>query len=53
MRGTTISVVTFGTCAVMGLDGYIVEVEVDIAPGPSAFKIVGARVRHRAIFGAC
>ena len=29
------------TCAVLGLDGYIVEVEVDISPGLPAFTIVG------------
>ena len=29
------------TCAVVGLDGYIVEVEVDISPGLPAFTIVG------------
>lgn len=29
------------TCAVVGLDGAIVEVEVDIAPGLAAFNIVG------------
>ena len=29
------------TCAVVGLDGYIVEVEVDISPGLPAFNIVG------------
>ena len=29
------------TCAVQGLDGYIVEVEVDISPGLPAFNIVG------------
>jgi magnesium chelatase family protein len=29
------------TCAVVGLDGQLVEVEVDIAPGLPAFNIVG------------
>ena len=29
------------TCAVLGLDGYIVEVEIDISPGLPAFNIVG------------
>ena len=29
------------TCAVVGLDGYIVEVEADISPGLPAFTIVG------------
>ncbi len=29
------------TCAVVGLDGAIVEVEVDLAPGLPAFTIVG------------
>jgi magnesium chelatase family protein len=29
------------TCAVVGLDGFIVQVEVDISPGPPAFNIVG------------
>ena len=29
------------TCAVMGLDGFIIEVEVDISPGLPAFNIVG------------
>ena len=29
------------TCAVVGLDGYIVEVEVDISPGLPTFTIVG------------
>ncbi|MBI4298642.1 MAG: YifB family Mg chelatase-like AAA ATPase [Chloroflexi bacterium] len=29
------------TCAIVGLDGYIVEVEVDISPGLPAFNIVG------------
>jgi len=29
------------TCAVVGLDGYIVEVEVDISPGLPAFNVVG------------
>ncbi|MCI0860211.1 MAG: YifB family Mg chelatase-like AAA ATPase, partial [Chloroflexi bacterium] len=29
------------TCAVLGLDGYIVQVEVDISPGLPAFNIVG------------
>ena len=29
------------TCAVIGLDGYIIEVEVDISPGLPAFTIVG------------
>ena len=29
------------TCAVVGLDGYIVEVEVDISPGLPAFIVVG------------
>ena len=29
------------SCAVMGLDGYLVQVEVDIAPGLPAFHVVG------------
>ncbi len=29
------------SCAVVGLDGCIVEVEVDISPGLPAFNIVG------------
>ena len=29
------------TCAVVGLDGYIVQVEVDISPGLPAFTVVG------------
>ena len=29
------------TCAVVGLDEYIVEVEVDISPGLPSFTIVG------------
>ncbi len=29
------------TCAVEGLDGYIVSVEVDISPGLPSFSIVG------------
>ena len=29
------------TCAVLGLDGFVVEVEVDISPGLPAFNIVG------------
>ena len=29
------------TCAVVGLDGYIVEVEVDISPGLPRFDVVG------------
>jgi magnesium chelatase family protein len=29
------------TCAVVGLDGYLVEVEVDISPGLPSFTIVG------------
>ena len=29
------------TCAVVGLDGYVVEVEVDISPGLPAFHVVG------------
>ena len=28
-------------CAVVGLDGFIVQVEVDISPGLPAFNIVG------------
>ena len=32
---------TAQTCAVVGLDGYIVQVEVDISPGLPAFNIVG------------
>ena len=31
---------TAKTCAVVGLDGYIIEVEVDISPGLPAFKNV-------------
>ena len=29
------------SCAVIGLDGYIVEVEVDISPGLPSFTVVG------------
>ena len=29
------------TCAVLGLDGFVVQVEVDISPGLPAFNIVG------------
>ena len=29
------------SCAVMGLEGYMVQVEVDISPGLPAFHIVG------------
>ena len=29
------------SCAVVGLEGYIVQVEVDISPGLPAFNIVG------------
>jgi len=29
------------TCAVIGLDGYVVQVEVDISPGLPVFNIVG------------
>lgn len=29
------------TCALIGLDGVIVEVEVDISPGLPAFTVVG------------
>ena len=29
------------TCAVVGMDGHVVEVEVDISPGLPAFHIVG------------
>ena len=29
------------TCAVVGLDGFVVQVEVDISPGQPQFKIVG------------
>jgi magnesium chelatase family protein len=29
------------TCAVVGLDGYVVQVEVDISPGLPAFNVVG------------
>ena len=32
---------TAKTCAVVGLDGFIVQVEVDIAPGLPAFHVVG------------
>ena len=32
---------TAQTCAVVGLDGFIVQVEVDISPGLPAFNIVG------------
>ena len=32
---------TAQTCAVLGLDGYIVHAEVDISPGLPAFNIVG------------
>jgi hypothetical protein len=30
-------------CAVVGLDGQLVEVEVDIAPGLPRFKMVGSQ----------
>ncbi len=29
------------SCAVVGLDGFVVEMEVDISPGLPAFTIVG------------
>ena len=29
------------TCAVIGLDGFVVQVEVDLSPGLPAFNIVG------------
>ena len=29
------------SCAIVGLDGYVVEVEVDISPGLPAFHVVG------------
>ena len=29
------------TAAVVGLDGHVIEVEVDISPGPPAFNVVG------------
>ena len=32
---------TAQTCAVVGLDGYIVQTEVDISPGLPALNIVG------------
>ena len=32
---------TAQTCAVLGLDGYIVQAEVGISPGLPAFNIVG------------
>ena len=32
---------TAQTCAVLGLDGYIVQAEVDISPGLPPFNIVG------------
>ena len=32
---------TAQTCAVLGLDGYIVQTEVDISPGLPAFKNEG------------
>ena len=31
------------TCAVVGLDGFVVEVEVDISPGLPAFKMVATQ----------
>ena len=49
------------TCALLGLDGYVVEVEVDISPGLPSFTIVGlpdpavqeARERVRAAIRNC
>jgi hypothetical protein len=41
------------TCAVVGLDGQLVEVEVDIAPGLPAFKNVGWQYRAVARPGSC
>ena len=40
---------TAKTCAVQGLDGYIIEVEVDISPGLPAFKNVATQTEtlHR------
>jgi hypothetical protein len=37
---------TTQSCAVVGLDGYIVQVEVDISPGLPAFKMVGTQSRQ-------
>ena len=37
------------TCAVIGLDGFIVQVEVDISPGLPAFKNVATQ--HHRQFG--
>lgn len=34
---------TVQTCAVLGLDGYIVQVEVDISPGLPVFKKVATQ----------
>ena len=38
---------TARTCAVVGLDGYIVQVEVDISPGLPAFKMEGLQNHRR------
>ena len=38
---------TARTCAVVGLDGYIVQVEVDISPGLPAFKMEGFQNHRR------
>ena len=43
---------TARTCAVVGLDGYIVQVEVDISPGLPAFKIAGTYSRRLTGLGA-
>ena len=34
------------TCAVVGLDGYVVQVEVDISAGLPTFKIEGTENRQ-------
>ena len=34
------------TCAVLGLDGFVVQVEVDISPGLPVFKIGGHPELH-------
>ncbi len=34
------------TCAVIGLDGYVVQVEVDISPGLPVFKNAGTQTHQ-------
>ena len=34
------------SCAIVGLDGGLIEVEVDIAQGLPAFKVIGTKRHH-------